>query len=285
MAHPGDGLGPTDGLVYHYTKASTALEHVLHEMKIRLGPAHDTNDPWEARTHSVWVGATPNGPEPEGPSVLHAAHDELERALRRARVACFSRDDPTEPDPERARTLARSTCGWARDRMWGQYADCHRGVCLCFDREKLLESFALVAAEHGDSIYGDVAYGDEQFETGMHKPNFDHAERHGPVRYARLFRRQTARHRYFAKRRDWEHEREWRLVLFDDCSTGPHVLVPIERALRAIVVGHRFNDAYHPCIAETCARLGIPAFKMMYSGRVSLSGTRYDLKPVRTLTL
>lgn len=29
--------------------------------------------------------------------------------------------------------------GWSRARMWEQYAEAHRGVCLMFDRERLTE--------------------------------------------------------------------------------------------------------------------------------------------------
>lgn len=85
--------------------------------------------------------------------------------------------------------------------------------------------------------------------------------------------------RYFTKRQDWAGEREWRMVLFDDNPTGDHAFVKIADALAAIVVGHRFSDAYHPCVQAICKRQGIRAFKV--SGIVGLS--RYDERPVRAL--
>jgi len=282
MAYP-DDLGPTEGWVYHYTSAPTALEHILQSMTIRLGPAKDANDPWEARSHSVWSGITRKPSEVRCPSVFEPARRELEAALGRARVACFSQDLPDDPDPERARFRARSTRGWAQDRMWAQYADGHRGVCLCFDRDWLLDAFDSELASHGQRFARAVQYGDEQYELGSIKPDEAEAEALGPVRYAVAFRARTAEHHFFTKRKDWDGEREWRLVLFDDNPAGPHAFVPIERALRAIVVGHRFADAYQPVVKAACERLGIPAFKLLYSGCVSLSSSRYDVRAVRTL--
>jgi DUF2971 family protein len=281
MAYP-DDLGPTIGWVYHYTSAPTALEHILQSMTIRLGPVKDANDPWEAREHNTWLGIAREPTEVWHPFVLEPARRELELALARARVACFSQDDPDDPDRERARWQARSTCGWAQDRMWAQYADGHRGVCLCFDRDWLLDAFDSELASHGQRFARAVRYGDEQYELGSVKPSEAEAETLGPVRHAVEFRARTAEHRFFTKRRDWEGEREWRLVLFDDKPTGPDAFVPIERALRAVIVGHRFADAYQPVVKTACERLGIPAFKLLYSGRVSLSSTRYDQRVVRT---
>jgi hypothetical protein len=279
MAYP-DDLGPTDDWVYHYTTAPTALEHILHEMKIRLGPVRDANDPWETRSHNLWIGIER---ETQLPSVLEPARRALEEALGRARVACFSQDATNEPDPERARFLARSTRGWAQDRMWAQYADAHRGVCLAFDRDALLDAFDSELANHGQRFARAVVYGDEQYERGSITPSEAEAEALGPARYALEFRARTAQHRFFTKRRDWEGEREWRLVLFDDNPTGSHAFVPVEQVLRAVIVGHRFADAYQPVVKAACERLGIPAFKLLYSGRVALSSGRYDQRVVRTL--
>jgi hypothetical protein len=281
MAYP-DDLGPTDGWVYHYTSAPTALEHILQEMKIRLGPVRDANDPWETRGHNTWLGIGRDASYVGEPSVFRAAQQELEAALARARVGCFSQDAPNEPDPERARRFARSTCGWAQDRMWAQYADGHRGMCLCFDRDWLLDAFESELAGHGPQYARAVVYGDEQYETGSYAPDEAAAETLGPVRHALVVRAKTAERRFFTKRGDWAGEREWRLVLFDDKPTGTHAFVPIERALKAIIVGHRFADAYQPVVKAACDRLDIPAFKLLYSGVVTLSAGRYDKGVVRT---
>lgn len=281
---PMDELGPTEHLVYHYTRAPTALEWILQTMRIRLGPVLDTNDPWEARLPTTWMCEAPGTPEQREriESVSEPARRALEQALSRARVACFCEDEvaPVD-DPARAQLFAPSSRGWARDRMWAQYADAHRGVCLAFDREKLLNAFHSELAGHGDCLAGRVEYDDLHSTMGFHTPNLDDAARLGSEKYALAYRSRHAQERYFTKRLDWSGEREWRLVLFDDKPGGDHAFVRIVEALSVVFVGNRFSEAYRPCVQAICDRVGIRAFQVRYGGFVTAS--RYDLAPTETI--
>jgi hypothetical protein len=263
MALPED-FSETDHLVYHYTKASTALDHILPDMRIRLGPIHDTNDPSEGRGPSV--GVAPDGWLPRNPNAVRDAFDAIANALRRARVACFCRDMP-DAEPVRAAMFAHSSRGWARDRMWAQYADNHSGVCLCFHRENLLRSFRAELADDGPLLADAVTYTDA-YSTDH--PRVDLAESLGPERYALTLRDGYAHIRYFTKRRDWAGEQEWRMVLLNDRRPSEYAFVSIASSLSAIVVGHRFTEGYRSQIENVCRGLRIPAYRMLYSGNVSL---------------
>ncbi len=155
-------------------------------------------------------------------------------------------------------------------------------MCLCFDREKLLDSVRSELGDEGECLAGNVEYGDEQFEAGPLKPDPNEAKARG-ADYPRVFRDELARHRYLTKRLDWKGEGEWRIVVLTHpwarklSWTDGDAFVPIDGALRAIIVGHRFSEAYRPVVRDACARLGIPAFKLRYeNGRVALS-SRYDV--------
>ena len=50
--------------------------------------------------------------------------------------------------------------GYYRPRMWAQYAEQHQGVCLVFDKEKLLKCFEKSLSAKGDLYYGEVDYFD-----------------------------------------------------------------------------------------------------------------------------
>lgn len=56
------GVAPPDGLVFHYTKASTALEHILESMAIRLSPISRTHDPAESRREYTGISTVDVGP-------------------------------------------------------------------------------------------------------------------------------------------------------------------------------------------------------------------------------
>lgn len=56
-----DVLSPSDSssLVYHFTSLSTALEKILKEGSLRLGPLRETNDPRESHNSPrviSWIG-------------------------------------------------------------------------------------------------------------------------------------------------------------------------------------------------------------------------------------
>lgn len=57
-------------------------------------------------------------------SAIQAVYTELRTAHDRMRVLSFTRD------AERDAEYAGFDCCWSRPRMWEQYGDLHRGVCL-----------------------------------------------------------------------------------------------------------------------------------------------------------
>jgi len=137
----------TSRLVYHYTRASTAIEFILHEMKLRLSPLRDTNDPNEEAAPSDFRGSTPEG-----------LSSDVDRMMERRMLACFSRDRPGTDYHSNAPLVGH---GYARDRMWAQYADSHRGVCLFFDRATLESHFREQMEGRGIAKAGEVSYRDD----------------------------------------------------------------------------------------------------------------------------
>ena len=53
------------------------------------------------------------------------------------KIACFSADVVPKPGVDPSLLFGKGFC---RSRMWSQYADAHRGVCLIFDRNILIDS-------------------------------------------------------------------------------------------------------------------------------------------------
>ena len=61
---------------------------------------------------------------------------------------------------EASQTETIQTKGWARDRMWAQYADNHKGICLHLDREVLIRNFREALEADGHCLTGNVVYSD-----------------------------------------------------------------------------------------------------------------------------
>ena len=155
--------------------------------------------------------------------------------------------------------------GWARDRMWAQYADGHRGVCLAFDRSNLVDAFNTAFPARGDRMARDVTYSDDARSLSFDN---DRLREVGVQQYAAEYRRQHAEARYLTKRLDWAGEQEFRLVLLDDDPTAPDARVRIHGALAYIMMGDRFPAGYLPCIDAIMRQRGIPAYRLRYDGEV-----------------
>jgi hypothetical protein len=238
----------TSGLVYHYTPAATAVEFILPDMILRLSQLRDTNDPGEEAPPSVCLGSPPEG-----------LSSDIDRMMERRMLACFSRDRPGTDYHGNAPLVGH---GDARDRMWAQYADSHRGVCLFFDRSTLESSFREQMASRGIALANDVSYRDKDFEVVViPRPE---VERIGRTEYLK----QCAERDAFVKRSDWGSEQEYRLLFIPDVSQAPRPCesISIQRALAAICVGHRFPKGLLPCIREVCDREKINAFQLNYLG-------------------
>lgn len=152
--------------VYHYTTMRTALDHILPSHSLKLGSLGDTNDPRETKGWSMPIlFVSGELPQPdnsrEGSRRYFEAMDQILSVPNRIRreewwVVCLTCDDDKIHGPSRK--------GYARPRMWAQYADNHRGICLEIDGLALHQA-VLSASNHNPIFHGKVTYIDEEYAT------------------------------------------------------------------------------------------------------------------------
>jgi len=103
-------------------------------------------------------------------------------------------------------------------RMWAQYGDRHRGVCLVYHQKKLAESIHNQLQERTYRAQK-VRYLDRLLPEVQVDPaytvNIDVLEDWGNDAYAYSHGQQFAERLYFEKAKDWAGEREYRWVVFD----------------------------------------------------------------------
>lgn len=227
------GLNSHDKYIYHYTKAETARDYILKSRTLRLSTLGDTNDPRESKDwdFNLWTA----GQHDLGGYDMVKSSAWLSTALKSsARLACFSRDRaPLSGD----HTLDILNRGFARSRMWAQYADRHRGVCLVFDRDLLLASVALYLAPRHICLAGDVAYKDHYIVRDIARHEFmidvDELEALGTDAYIQSHIQRYHDELFFEKLSDWRDEIEWRLLVWG-ADEGP-LFLPIENSLVGVV--------------------------------------------------
>lgn len=118
--------------------------------------------------------------------------------------------------------------GFAKPRMWDQYGDKYKGVCLAFSLKKLLETVQTTEVKGDDLNY--ITY--HQSEIGHRSIDLDQLAMEGYDKYKRLYSDYLIK-RLFNKHKDYIHENEFRLCSFAD---GNYDYIDIKDALRGVII-------------------------------------------------
>lgn len=228
----------TNQYLYHYTTLEVAIEKILYTGEIRLGPFEKTNDPRESQ--DWWIRST-GGLENSRP-LLQLLDLVNEDRLKRCKVLCLTKDDIEH------NRLGYGRRGFARARMWAQYAKKHRGICLIFDMDKLETAIDRILGSKGKIYKGMVKYTDSMDAVkeasivdlhGCSQEEIRNIVRQHLDKYANTI--------FFSKNRDWKDETEYRYVLYSEDSQ--YQFIPIDAILKGLVLGVDFPQAYYPVIA------------------------------------
>ncbi|MEU4532502.1 DUF2971 domain-containing protein [Micromonospora ureilytica] len=229
--------------LFHYTNAEAAIFGILRSGLLRLSPFESTNDLWESRP--LHPNLTLHHDDRDfGPDPGFGLWNELDRLIRlHAKVACLTQDW-TLPDSVFNRDAFR---GWNHLSIWAHYGGGHTGICLRFDRSKLIQSFATAPVPGALLRFqGPVEYRNVSTGAGPHGVDIGQIREFGldaaAISYAEIHRDQI----FFRKHADWSNESEYRLVLIDQ-SVLP-VEVSIREALTGVFIGDGFAKRRLPAL-------------------------------------
>jgi hypothetical protein len=236
------GVTDPDRFIYHYTTAGAAKDCILKNGTLRLGSVRKMNDPKESKSWEFNVGTNKNC------DLLKYKQPELSERFSQVfkdntRILCFCRDaSPLSGD--HIREIAQR--GFAKPRMWAQYAALHSGVCLVFDRKRLTERVSAACSEALFAYYGNVTYRNRMVISDFDEPeymiNADRLESDGFDSYWKLHLNQFRGRLLFEKMEDWRDEREFRFVAVYEAPQD--VYVTYEDSLVGVVFGE-LTDRTH----------------------------------------
>lgn len=257
--------------LYHYTSSEAAILGILANRSLRMSPFQGTNDLWESRP--LW-------PSLEGELDRDRLSDagplgiweEIDRYIRGySKVACFTQDWDL-PDAVMQRDALR---GWSHLSLWAHYGASHTGVCLRFDRERLITAFEGARGDAVHQFYGPVQYRHAESGIGPNGVSLQQAEEFGidavALRYARVHHGRV----FFRKHADWANESEFRLVR-TDLSTEPHYF-DITEALTGVVLGDAFPNDRIPAL-----RTMLAGFDEVELTRVTFHNRAFHLFPLES---
>ena len=235
IARIADTDGPDSDLpkkLYYYCSLQTAMESILPQKRLLISPLIKTNDPRENKSFQFACISPPDHP-------LYNDTDwerKVSIILREdCKVLCFSADSETHS-------------GFGYSRMWAYYGGNHKGVCLSIDTDKFID-------ENRDLIDIKLLRRVLYYEIIPNEPishkwiDFGRANEIGDAKYLRdEFRKDHLQYLYFTKDKEWESERECRLIHFSEKQDNEYCY--IENSLNEVFLGVDFHESYIPALKE-----------------------------------
>jgi hypothetical protein len=256
---------PTE-LLAHYTSAAVAMEYVIPSGQLRLSPYERMRDPVENKYVQPGIPMFPEGPAPSS-AMCESVWAHVKEVRDGCRLLSLTRDatDPNIPGD----TFGAS---WSRPRMWEQYGDLHRGVCLVFDRQRLENALRRAFPRTGTLYTGPVEYSrsgiaDSAAEAlrgvdvrGDEAAVLDAVASYIEDNYDAFF---------FLKHDDFESEREFRALV--TARSDEYLFVDYDDAVQAVILGERFPGWQVAGVVELCGEHDIPVLQIGWErGRPSL---------------
>lgn len=231
---------------------------ILRNNSLRLGSLLATNDPYETMMWVFSIGSSWSVQKPlSSAEVTNWAerNPDYNRIIRHGcKVLCVSED------AKNAGKLDSHERAYGKPRMWAQYGGNHTGVCLLFDKQALNNVLQKHFQGSQSVMSGSIEYGD--VHESCHPAWLDYMEAFhisgdklaasGLENVLRSHRDKHMQMFFFRKNRDWESESEYRWIVRG--KTNDPEFIPVDDALRAILLGANFAPARLAEVHEYCKR-------------------------------
>ena len=248
--------------VCHYTSV-VAAENILKNKVIRINQLGKTNDPKESKWWNDPMLQWGSGDM----SIINVQAEANRIKSEEWKVFCTTcHNNPAEVFSETRQEFDHYRFGFSRSRMWTQYAESHKGICLLIDAKKF-DSNLLNALTMADIFHGFVKYNYES-SVRHYPPIADEIEKYGLTEGIRKSIARFYDENFLFKSPDWKEEHEFRWLVHSP-KNQPE-FVSVDGAIRMVVLGTDFSSS---TLIEFCKELNIPLRKMTWD-----KGRPYALK-------
>jgi len=268
---------PASTLLSHFTKGDNA-KLILRSGNVRLQKLRGVNDPKEALSwpFKLFCYDSQSVPLSGITSMMHKIENFV---LDHVFVTCFRHD--TQDTPMSSDYHNMNNKSFCDTRMWNEYADKHKGVCLVFDKMKLEKMFfdtVADAAFAGPVFYhNDFSGGTPNQHPYQHTiPNnaiplhFQHCkdpfminvellQSLGVDEVITMHISYYYRQLLFQKNTFWKSENEYRLILFQK-NIMPYCDMPFHDSIKAVILGDKGPNDDKNNIVNICMQKNIPVY-------------------------
>lgn len=245
----------------HYTKVDTLIK-ILENKSLRLSKFYTTNDPLETLS---WRFRLKDMDSREKRTMYTStAYRIFENCIsdyvrERCKFICFNYDDPKTIKIDNAE-LSNVLNGKYKPRMWAQYGDDHKGVCITVDENKFLDnlSHTLDATYEMDSKHieyisaQDKSHREDEYQIDYNdikdiskSKNIkeDYKEIYEEIGHEILFNKKYRIAYFFRKQEDWRSENEYRIIVINENKIDKEIFVPINKdVVVSLTFGYKIFD-------------------------------------------
>lgn len=250
---------PKPDYLYHYTKASTAIDFILPSNQLLIGQLCKMNDAKE--------------------NLLHIIDPEEYVAINKG----FWWDDYTKPLAKKASENVSLLCfstdndyklGFSLQRMWAQYGDTNKGVCLAIDYNKFIKENQEVLERlnvhngyinYREDVFNQLANPAKEDLIIFENQKFNLEKTWSNLKSDKGFIRKN----FFCKNEDWSGELEYRFLAFSD-SSDP-IYLSIKNSLDLVVLGVHFSSHLLPSISAIVPKSKIQVLEVSEKGQLILN--------------
>lgn len=242
--------------LFHYTKWETAKEKIFKKSAIRFSPFICLDDP---REYKDWTfDVLPSHPCREFIEYMKEIKNKANSLIKNYyKVLCFTETPRIEKrivqNAYDFRYRVMFLMGYARARMWSHHADDHKGICLVFDKKKLL---SFIKKKYPTSYCGPVRY--KNYSDDFLKARKIYLDRMWTdekiiIDTLKEHIRKNRQSIFFEKNVDYRDEREYRVIIHGE-NPG-YEEIPVKDLLCGAIVNADKYDTYSSYLNESAQYL------------------------------
>lgn len=152
--------------------------------------------------------------------------------------------------------------GFFKPRMWAQYGENHRGICIVVSRDALANSIKNEYKNFG-FYRGEIKYNDSFMKTrkAYHVDITDQGSMDFRSYFIKEHLIKFREELFFTKTSDWRDENEYRFLLLTDNEKSEY-FVDIRNSIRAIFVGIDFPKVYMETVRRLAKKFDADVFEL-----------------------
>jgi len=252
--------------ITYYCKSSTAMEYILEKKQLRFSSLVETNDPIEAiKKDMVFIREIQKSLGNN--NKYKELTSNLKWSIMNTKIACFCQNRKHNP---RKDELVFNK-GYPKPRMWAQYGEDQKGICIIFNKIKLIQKCRKY--RENNKVYSlQLVKGSIYYTNAIIRlQNIFTIMDADLVLTEKQFIQRKERYLFRTKFLDFKDEHEYRIAFIPHKNTDesvigvlPDLYIDISECIEGIICGSKFNKVYHKIIIDYAKLFNVNAYQLSF---------------------